>query len=104
MGLAILTPRLVDELAAVRTHLLAHAGDADTAALAAELEADPLTASHAAWALELAAAHPDLAEDTAEQIIRDGVSDVFGHVLADAGVFKWDDAGRAAQDRFLAAL
>ena len=72
--------------------------------VAAELEADPLTASHAAWALELAAAHPDIAEDTAEQIIRDGVSDVFGHVLADAGVFKWDEAGRAAQDRFLAAL
>ena len=104
MGLAILPPRLVDELAAVRVHLLAHAGDADSGALAEELEADPLTASHAAWALELAAAHPDLAEDTAEQIIRDGVSDVFGHVLADAGVFKWDDAGRAAQDRFLVAL
>ncbi len=104
MGLAILPPRLVDELAAVRARLLAHAGDADAAVLAAELEADPLTASHAAWALELAAAHPDIAEDTAEQIIRDGVSDVFGHVLADAGVFKWDEAGRAAQDRFLAAL
>jgi len=25
-------------------------------------------------------------------------------VLEDAGVFKWDDAGRAAQRRFLAAL
>ncbi len=104
MGLAILPARLVDELAAVKGHLLAHAGDADTAALADELAADPLSASHAAWALELAAAHPDIAEDTAEQIIRDGVSDVFGHVLADAGVFKWDEAGRAAQERFIDAL
>ncbi len=104
MGLAILPPRLVDELAAVRGRLLAHAGADDHAALAAELEADPLTASHAAWALELAEAHPDITADTAEQIIRDGVSDVFGHVLADAGVFKWDDAGRMAQKRFIDAL
>ena len=104
MGLAILPARLVDELAAVKGHLLAHAGDADTAALADELAADPLSASHAAWALELAAAHPDITADTAEQVIRDGVSDVFGHVLADAGVFKWDEAGRAAQERFIDAL
>ena len=104
MGLAILPPRLVDELGAVREHLLAHAGETDHATLAAELEADPLTASHAAWALELACTHPDITADTAEQIIRDGVSDVFGHVLADAGVFKWDEAGRAAMARFVDAL
>ena len=104
MGLAILPARLVEELAAVKGRLLAHAGDADTTALADELAADPLSASHAAWALELAAANPDITEETAEQVIRDGVSDVFGHVLADAGVFKWNESGRAAQDRFLAVL
>lgn len=97
MGLAILPPRLVEELGAVREHLLA--GD-DLAAL----EADPLTASHAAWAADLAAAHPELSAENAEGIIRAGVSEVFGHVLEDAGVYKWDDAGRAGLQRFLAAL
>ena len=97
MGLAILPPRLVEELGAVREHLLT--GD-DVAAL----EADPLTASHAAWAAELAAAHPELSAENAEEIIRAGVGEVFGHVLEDAGVYKWDDAGRAGLHRFLAAL
>lgn len=104
MGLAILPPRLVEELGAVRGHLLAHAGADDRAALACALESDPLCASHAAWALELACAHPDIAPETADQIIRDGVSDVFAGVLEDAGVFKWDEPGRAALDHFLATL
>ena len=64
----------------------------------------PLTASHAAWAAELAAAHPELSAENAEEIIRAGVGEVFGHVLEDAGVYKWDDAGRAGLHRFLAAL
>ena len=75
-----------------------------SAALARALESDPLCASHAAWALELACAHPDIAPETADQIIRDGVSDVFAGVLEDAGVFKWDEPGRAALDHFLATL
>ena len=29
---------------------------------------------------------------------------VFGHVLDNAGVFKWDEAGRAAQQRFIDSL
>ena len=102
MGLAILPPRLVDELDAVRSHLLANRGD--TEALASALEADPLSASHAAWGVELAAAHPELDEANAEDIIRTGVGEVFGHVLEDAGVYKWDEAGRAAQQRFIDAL
>ena len=102
MGLAILPPRLVEELGAVREHLLAHRGDAD--ALARALEADPLSASHAAWAAELAEAHPEISADNAEEIIHAGVGEVFGHVLEDAGVYKWDDEGRAGLRRFLAAL
>jgi UDPglucose--hexose-1-phosphate uridylyltransferase len=96
MGLAILPPRLVDELAAVRAHLLADDLDA--------LESDPLCASHAPWAREVAAAHPELSEENAQTILRDETGQVFGHVLEDAGVFKWNDDGRAALDRFLATL
>ena len=102
MGRAILPARLVGELGAVRDHLLAHEGD--EAALSAALAADPLSAPHAEWALELAAGHPELSAENAQEVIREGVGQVFGHVLEDAGVFKWDETGRAAQRRFLRAL
>ena len=96
MGLAILPPRLVPELGAVKEHLLA--GDLDA------LESDPLSAPHAAWARELAATHPELDAQNADDILRAGVGEVFGHVLENAGVFKWDEAGRAAQQRFIDSL
>ena len=102
MGLAILPPRLVDELGAVERHLVELSGE--PAALAKALEADALSAPHAAWALELAEAHGPITADTVEDVVRAGVGEVFGHVLEDAGVYKWDDGGRAAQQRFIDAL
>ncbi len=116
MGLAILPPRLAPELDAVRAHLQdALVADADPAsgappaatcaALRSVLEADPLSAAHADWAmgvLERRAA--EIAGDDAERVLREEVGLVFSEVLEDAGVFKWDDAGRAALERFLAAL
>jgi UDPglucose--hexose-1-phosphate uridylyltransferase len=44
------------------------------------------------------------AELDAGTLTRDEIGCVFGGVLEDAGVFKWDDAGRAALHRFLASL
>lgn len=102
MGLAILPPRLVDELGAVEQYLVELSGE--PAALAKALEADALSAPHAAWALELAEAHGPISADTVEDVVRAGVGEVFGHVLEDAGVYKWDDEGRAAQQRFIDAL
>lgn len=102
MGLAILPPRLVDELGAVERHLVELSGE--PAALAKALEADALSAPHAAWALELAEAHGPITADTVEDVVRAGVGEVFGHVLEDSGVYKWDDEGRAAQQRFIDAL
>jgi len=40
----------------------------------------------------------------AGRLTRDEIGRVFGTVLEDAGVFKWDTAGRAAQARFVAGL
>ncbi|MGN0072015.1 MAG: UDP-glucose--hexose-1-phosphate uridylyltransferase [Atopobiaceae bacterium] len=97
MGLAILPPRLVPELR--RTEELLIKG-----ATAEELEQDSLSASHAVWAEELAARHPELSEDNVSAIVKDGVGEVFSHVLEDAGVFKWDESGRAGQDRFIQSL
>ena len=97
MGLAILPPRLVPELEAVRGHLLA--GDLDA------LEADELTASHATWARDVYARRAvELTPGGALNVLHEEVGAVFGHVLENAGVFKWDEAGRAAQRRFLDSL
>lgn len=97
MGLAILPPRLVPELEAVRRHLLA--GDLDA------LEADELTASHAAWARDVYARRAaELTPEGALDVLHEEVGAVFGRVLENAGVFKWDEAGRAAQRRFLDSL
>ncbi|WP_333786120.1 UDP-glucose--hexose-1-phosphate uridylyltransferase [Parolsenella catena] len=97
MGLAILPPRLVPELEAVRGHLLA--GDLDA------LEADELTASHATWARDVYARRAaELTPEGALDVLHEEVGAVFGHVLENAGVFKWDEAGRAAQRRFLDSL
>ena len=97
MGLAILPPRLVPELEAVRGHLLA--GDLDA------LEADELTASHATWARDVYARRAtELTPEGALNVLHEEVGAVFGHVLENAGVFKWDEAGRAAQRRFLDSL
>ena len=106
MGLAILPPRLVGELAAVRAHLLEGvSAGADVAAVRAALDVDPASASHAAWAADVYGRRAgELTEEAAEQVLRDEVGAVFGHVLEDAGVFKWDEAGRAAQMRFVASL
>ena len=95
MGLAILPARLVGELGAVRAHVLA--GDAEA------LKADPLSAPHARWA-EQCLLGRGLGEDDVDDAIRGEVGHVFCHVLEDAGVFKWDEAGRLAQRRFLASL
>jgi UDPglucose--hexose-1-phosphate uridylyltransferase len=96
MGLAILPARLVKELEAVRGHLLAGEPEA--------LESDPLSASHATWARKVATAHPELNANNATEILHREVGRVFGHVLEDAGVFKWDENGRAAQRRFTDSL
>lgn len=38
------------------------------------------------------------------RLTRDEVGRVFGAVLEDAGVFKWDNAGRAALGKFITSL
>ena len=104
MGLAILPPRLVPELGAVREHLLAAKADASYD-LAGALEGDDLCRSHAAWAEDVFVRRADeLTADNAIDILHEEVGVVFGHVLDNAGVFKWDEAGRAAQQRFIDSL
>ncbi|THF77511.1 UDP-glucose--hexose-1-phosphate uridylyltransferase [Cohnella fermenti] len=101
MGLAVLPGRLQDELARI-AELLTGAAPYDAGALA---QADHPLAKHAPWIAELVSAHGTaLGADAAAELLRAAVGDKFGVVLADAGVYKAGEAGRAAFGRFLAAV
>ena len=90
MGLAVLPARLKTELAALGD-VLVRGGD---------LRADPLTASHADWAEDIASRYT-ITEDNVMQIIQKEVGLVFATVLEHAGVYKRTDAGKAAFLRFI---
>ncbi len=93
MGLAVLPARLLTELEAVKQAML-HGLD---------LRADEQTASHADWAEEILSRH-SFSEENADAILQEEVGAVFARVLEDAGVFKRDEAGRAAFLRFIASV
>lgn len=87
MGLAILPPRLKAELAEVKKYLLG--------------QDNQVAAYHQPWADRLKAEHPDVTEETAEEVIRDSVGQIFARVLEDAGVYKRTPEGQAAFMRFV---
>ncbi|MBR0208397.1 MAG: UDP-glucose--hexose-1-phosphate uridylyltransferase [Oscillospiraceae bacterium] len=89
MGLAVLPARLLEELAELGRRLAADE----------ELSASPLTDTHAPWAEERKKKYAFTA-DNAEAILQKEVGEVFKTVLEHAGVFKRDEAGRAALLRF----
>ena len=90
MGLAVLPSRLLTELDILKDAMLS----------GADLRADERTASHADWAEDILKRRAFNAEN-AEAVLQEEVGAVFEKVLEDAGVFKRDDAGRAAFRRFL---
>ena len=90
MGLAVLPSRLKTELAALREAMLR--GD--------DLRADPALAPHADWAEEILRRR-SFTPENAEAVLREEVGKVFMQVLEHAGVYKRDEAGRAAFLRFV---
>ncbi|MFM0899489.1 UDP-glucose--hexose-1-phosphate uridylyltransferase [Streptococcus suis] len=87
MGLAILPPRLKAELAEVKKYLLG--------------QASQVADYHQPWADRLKAEHPVVTEETAEEVIRASVGQIFARVLEDAGVYKRTPEGQAAFMRFV---
>ena len=94
MGLAVLPSRLAVELDAVRTAMLS----------GADLTANPLTASHADWAVSILKQHPEFSVENAWYILHAEVGKVFEQVLLDAGVFRRNETGKAAFVRFMESL
>ncbi|WP_368823950.1 UDP-glucose--hexose-1-phosphate uridylyltransferase [Lactiplantibacillus pentosus] len=89
MGRAILPARLKTELAEVGKYLLDQPNE--------------MVPMHQAWADQLKTDNT-ITADNVTTVIDKAVGNVFARVLADAGVFKWDDQGEAAFDRFIATL
>ena len=95
MGLAVLPSRLKQELFDLADALVARVPTT---------EYPEALQKHAAWAEEILAKHPDLNGDNVHLILQDEVGHVFAEVLADAGVYKLDEAGRTGFVRFLASV
>lgn len=94
MGLAVLPSRLVEELEAVKTAVLENI----------DLEADDKTKAHSAWAKEVVNNHPELNADNAMDILKEEVGKVFVRVLEHAGVYKRNEDGMRAFDRFMETI
>ena len=86
MGLAILPPRLKDELAEVEKYLL------DQYNKGADY--------HKEWA-DAIKARAVISEETVHDLVQEEVGKVFVRVLEDAGVYKRDDKGQEAFKRFV---
>ena len=88
MGLAILPPRLKEEVEQVAAYLVGK--DVSVAD------------HHQEWANELKESNPDLTEKVqALNIVQESVGKIFARVLEDAGVYKQTEEGQAAFMRFV---
>ena len=96
MGLAVLPSRLKQELFDLADVLVAHLPTAEYPPKACK--------SMLRGAEEILAKHPELNADNVHLILQDEVGHVFAQVLADAGVYKLDEAGRAGFVRFLESV
>ncbi len=93
MGLAVLPPRLKDELEALEKAILEKT----------DLRSNPLTELHADWA-ESFMDNYEFTGENCMDIIRSEVGKVFATVLEHAGVYKRDEAGIKAFMRFIESV
>ena len=87
MGLAILPPRLKDELYEVEEFLLG--------------KRENVADIHQEWADQLKKENEEVTEENAQEIVQAAVAKVFLEVLENAGVFKTDEEGQDAFIRFI---
>ena len=88
MGLAILPPRLKEEVEQVAAYLVG--------------EDVSIADYHQEWADELKESHPGLTDKVqALEIVQESVGKIFARVLEDAGVYKQTEEGQAAFMRFV---
>lgn len=95
MGLAVLPARLKSEMELLAETLITKGVDA--------VRSIPELEKHADWAEEFVSRREITAENV-NDVIKDEVGKVFAQVLEDAGVYKRNNEGAAAFDRFVASI
>ena len=93
--MAVLPARLRMEMQQVREALLQGAEDIS------HIES---VAKHGAWYRHIRSAHESITEKNVEEILKQEIGKVFMQVLTHAGVFKRDEQGMAAFDRFVESV
>ncbi|WP_122638203.1 MULTISPECIES: UDP-glucose--hexose-1-phosphate uridylyltransferase [unclassified Romboutsia] len=94
LGLAVLPARLKDELANIKECLL----DDSKANI---VEDDDNLRIHLEWFNEIKSKYNEINKDNIDYIIEDEVGLVFSKVLEHCGVFKWDDDGKKAMEKYM---
>ncbi len=94
MGLAVLPARLKDEMETL----------ADAIVNKKDIRADQSIEKHADWVEELLPRHPELDSENVMDILHSEIALVFSKVLEHAGVYKRDEEGQKAFDRFVESL
>lgn len=95
MGLAVLPARLKSEMELLAETLITKGVDA--------VRSIPELEKHADWAEEFVSRR-EITPENVNDVIKDEVGKVFAQVLEDAGVYKRNDEGAAAFDRFVASV
>lgn len=91
MGLAVLPARLKDEMAQLKSAMLA----------GSDIRTDETLAKHADWVDEFRTKYERIDESNIDEIVRKEIGLVFLEVLKDAGVYKCTGDGRDAFLRFI---
>lgn len=94
MGLAVLPPRLKEELEILTEYILQ---DKD-------ISSNEKIEKHVKWVQKIKGKYTDINKDNIDDILKTEVGNTFLEVLKDAGVFKTDEKGREAFRRFIDVL
>lgn len=94
MGLAVLPARLKSEMEKTAQFLVQ----------GKELSADEEIAKHAEWVREFLPKYGEITENNVHGILQQEIGLVFAKVLEHSGVYKRNDAGKRAFDRFIKTI
>lgn len=97
MGLAVLPPRLKNELEKLAYYLVNRGNEN-------EVEKEEGLKKHLTWYLEILNKYDDITENNVMDILKTEVGLKFAVVLEHAGVFKRDDSGKKAFIRFIETI
>ena len=99
MGLAVLPGRLEKELDTIAKILCGELAYNRT-----EAEKNNEINKHIPWIERMMSETSSLTYDEAKVLLRKEVGDIFAKVLEDAGVFKRNEKGQAALEKFLSTV